>query len=259
MGYILVMKEARKAAGMKWKYISDIGRIRDQNEDYVLLDTRNETAGVLGIVCDGIGGCLAGEVASEEAAEIMRSAFWDQMDETPDIHNALVYSLKRANARVWHLSASEDEYMGMGTTLTAVWTDGKTAWFASVGDSRGYIFHDGTLSQVTEDQSYVWDLYRHGSITKEQMLSHPMNHLVSMAVGLKPELGEQDIGLTRQELSSGDIIMLCSDGLTDVIPEADIEFLIDPNAPLEETAKALIDQANHTSGKDNISILLIMI
>lgn len=247
---------------MEWYQITDIGKVRDQNEDYVLVDEALDEKGILGIVCDGMGGCLAGEVASEEAAEMMRSAFAEQISHQgggADIHTCMISAVKRANARVWHLSASEDEYMGMGTTLTAVWTDGNGAWFVSVGDSRGYVFSDGRLTQITEDQSFVWDLYKQGAITKEQMLTHPMNHLVSMAVGLKPDVSDQDIGVSSRELSPGEVIMLCSDGVTDVLTEDHITTLIKSSDSLETLGNALVDECNRTSGKDNISVVLIRV
>ncbi len=245
---------------MEWKYVTDIGKIRDLNEDYVLLDSSSEEAGLLGIVCDGLGGCLAGEVASEEAAETMRKAFMElRRDAGDDIRQCMVRAVQQANQRIWRLSASVDEYSGMGTTLTTVWTDGIRAWFSSVGDSRGYIQRGGELTQITEDQSYVWELYRQGSISKDQMFNHPMNHLISMAVGMKPELSDQDIGLYRRDLQEGDVIILCSDGLTDVIPEADIQRIIASGSSLETVCSDLVREGNRISGKDNITILLIRI
>ncbi len=246
---------------MKWYQMTDVGKVRDQNEDYVLVEQLPDGKSVLGIVCDGMGGCLAGEVASEEAAEMMRSAFLEQFEagggKAGEIRSSLSHGVKSANARVWHLSASEDEYMGMGTTLTAVWTDGKSAWFVSVGDSRGYILRSGSLIQVTEDQSYVWELYKQGAITKEQMRTHPMNHLVSMAVGLKPDLREEDIGIFQYELESDDEIFLCSDGVTDVLPEEQVASTLSSEKTLEGKCKSVIDACNSSSGKDNISVVLI--
>ncbi len=242
---------------MQWSLNSDIGSFRDQNEDYALTQQLGE--GMLAVVCDGMGGCLAGEVASEEAAEMMRSTCIELLKQTDDIGEALFRALQRANARVWHLSASEDEYMGMGTTLTAVWTEGNTAWFVSVGDSRAYVLTGKKLVQVTEDQSFVWDLYIQGAITKDQMRSHPMNHLVNMAVGLKPELGKQDICMLSREVSPGDLILLCSDGLTDEISEEEIASCIISEGSLDEKTEALVNAANQASGRDNITVLLMEI
>ncbi len=242
---------------MKWDVVSDIGMVRDQNEDYVLVEEIGEH--VFALICDGMGGCLAGEVASEEAGEMMRLCFLELLEDGKSPPDALSGALQRANARVWHLSASEDEYMGMGTTLTAVWTDGKECWFASVGDSRGYVFAGNTLTQVTEDQSFVWDLYKQGAVSKDQLRTHPMNHLVSMAVGLKPELSLQDIGLFSHDLAEGDVILLCSDGLTDVMPEAEIEGMLRAPGDISTKARSLVDRTNAISGKDNISVLLIQV
>ena len=242
---------------MKWHYATDIGTVRDQNEDVALV--QEEDRGILAVVCDGIGGCLAGEVASEVAAHTLKDTFFDLLDQRDDPKTALVEGIRGANRKVWDLSASVDEYTGMGTTLTALWTDGTQSWFGSVGDSRGYLFRDSRLSQVTEDQSYVWELYRQGALTKEQMVHHPMNHLISMAVGLKADLEPDDIGIQQVEVIRGDLFMLCSDGLTDVVPDDAIAQILTEDTSLDRVCKRLIGEANRISGGDNTTVLLVHI
>ncbi len=248
---------------MKWESVSDIGKVRDLNEDYAVGKQIADPPCILGIVCDGLGGCLAGEVASKEAAEAMKDYFLAGFKKLEDplsgdsVRNLMLEAVQAANEKVWELSSEVDEYTGMGTTLTSVWADEQQAVWVSVGDSRGYVFREGTLEQVTEDQSYVWDLYREGMITKEQMVEHPMNHLLNVAVGSKEKLYEQDICIRSTELSSGDIIMLCSDGLTDVIYDSELEEILTAHDDLERCCREMVDQANSRSGKDNITILLI--
>ncbi len=247
----------RMVMNMKWHYASDVGTVRDQNEDVALVEEIPE--GILAVVCDGLGGCLAGEVASEVAANTLRDAYLEMLEETHHPGDALEEGVRKANRRVWELSASVDEYTGMGTTLTALWTDGSRAWFASVGDSRGYLFRKGALTQVTEDQSYVWELYRQGAITKEQMVNHPMNHLISMAVGLKAELESGDIGLHQLEVTRDDLLMLCSDGLTDVMEDDAIAELLGQEGSLEQHCSHLVEEVNRISGGDNTTMLLVRI
>lgn len=248
---------------MRWEFVSDIGKIRDLNEDYAVGEQIADPPSLFGIVCDGLGGCLAGEVASKEAAETMKDRILEsfrKLDATVSaeaVREIMLDAVKAANARVWGLSSEVDEYTGMGTTLTAVWADAKRAVWVSVGDSRGYLFSKGSLQQITEDQSYVWDLYREGLITKEQMAEHPMNHLLNVAVGSSEELHVHDMCICTTEISGGDIIMLCSDGLTDVIYDSELEEILSAHDDLAQCCRKMVDQANERSGKDNITILLI--
>jgi len=263
---------------MKWTGITDIGKIRKQNEDYYILpDTRGTyrsfaSYGVLAVVCDGMGGALAGEVASEKAAVFMKKNFYEILlghqkkediswleseEHTEKIQDIMKQAVRQANHEVWKLSMEHDSYRGMGTTLAAAWVTTHFAVFGSVGDSRGYIYHNQHLRQITEDQSYVWDLYKQGAITKDQIRFHPMNHLMNLAVGVEEELQDEQIGTWAAALSPGDIVMLCSDGLSDILSDDAMEAVFRTSAPLEQTAQRLIDAGNETSGKDNMTVVLV--
>lgn len=293
---------------MKWTAVTDVGKVRKQNEDYFLLPDKGGTRakfnryGILAVVCDGMGGALAGEVASEKAAVLMKKYFYELLEEksssrksaagetSESVNKAAskpaaegeeqdpyswIYSeqylellgdlmkeaLRKANTDVWKLSMENEAYRGMGTTLTAAWVTSRFAVFVSVGDSRGYIYHHQSLSQITEDQSYVWDLYKQGAITKDQIRFHPMNHLMNLAVGVEEHIQDEQIGLWNASVEQGDIILLCSDGLSDILSDDSIEKNLQEqyDAELQQAAQSIVDEGNSVSGKDNMTVVLIRI
>ncbi|HWC11628.1 MAG TPA: Stp1/IreP family PP2C-type Ser/Thr phosphatase [Acidimicrobiales bacterium] len=227
---------------------TDVGRVRQINEDRFL--ARDDLG--LYAVADGVGGHQAGEVASQMSVETLEQAF---LDPTTD---GLVKAIQAANEAVWHLAQSAAEKRGMGTTLTAValvQEDGEDHLaVANVGDSRVYLFQRGDLVQVSEDHSLVGELEREGQLTREEALVHPQRSIITRALGMDPEV-EVD---TWQLLPyAGDRLLLCSDGLTNEVPDERIASTLRRIGDPQEAAGDLVRQARAHGGNDNITVVVI--
>lgn len=231
-----------------WATGTDTGKVRDHNEDSVFPTESGSSRGPeLLIVADGMGGAVAGEIASrlavEAASEVPVADEIDPADRVLAGNSAVV------------LASEEDRSLaGMGTTMTLVTLreDG-VAVFAHVGDSRAYLFRDGELTQVTTDHSLVGELIALGRITKDEARTHPHRHLVTRVLGLGP------ITVDKQEMSLqvGDRILLCSDGLTDMVSDFMLTEILGAGEGVEPTAWVLIEQANAAGGVDNTTVVVI--
>jgi len=227
--------------------LSDPGRVRANNEDYFLL------APNLGlyIVADGMGGEQAGECASRLAAETVA----DYMASADGgAENALIAAFEEANRCVSAASASAAELQGMGTTLVAALAHGEDVQIASVGDSRAYIFEDGALRSITEDQTWVNDVGRRLGLSEAALKVHPFRHVVTMAIGVSAPLQVRTYALRPK---AGTVLLLCSDGLHGVIDDNQIAALLAGNNELEHCAHGLIDAAREAGGPDNITVILL--
>ncbi len=222
---------------------TDQGLVRSNNEDAFLIDDQR----ALFAVADGMGGHRGGEVASHTAIEALRAAV---ANGTP-LHDAIT----RANAAVLSRAANNDELTGMGTTLTAVEAvGGRQLLIGHVGDSRAYLLHDGDLRRATDDHSLVEELVREGRLTPEQAESHPQRAIVTRALGVD-DLVEVD--LYTLDVEAGDRIVLCSDGLTTMVRERDIERLARTEADPGRLAEALVAAANAAGGEDNVTVVVV--
>lgn len=225
---------------------TDIGKVRQQNEDFWMFDPPHFM-----LIADGMGGHAAGEIASGMAARsvmlFLREA--ERIDET-----VLQEAIAHANREIYRTARSNEAYGGMGTTMILCYEDGEAIHWAHVGDSRLYIYRNRLLHQITQDHSFVGELQRSGQITKEEAQMHPKRNLLTRAVGVEYEI-EVDTGTFL--LEKGDILLLCTDGLTNMVAESEIATLIDAHEEnLTEAIDALIDSANEYGGNDNITILL---
>jgi serine/threonine protein phosphatase PrpC len=243
--------------------VSDVGRKRKGNEDsYVANPERN-----LFVVCDGMGGHAAGEVASKVAvdaiAEFVAMTAGDEeitwpfgLDESISYDgNRLKTAIRHANRRVLDTMRERPEYDGMATTVVAVLVDGDVANVAHVGDSRVYLARGGGFSQVTSDHSWVNEQIRAGMISPEQARTHPLRNVVTRALGGR---GELLVDVQSIRLEPGDILLLCSDGLTTMVPDHDIAgILLGSGADTAAAAQALVDEANARGGEDNITVVLV--
>ena len=219
------------------------GLVRSNNEDAFLIDDQR----ALFAVADGVGGHRGGEVASRTAIEALRAA----VANGAPLHDAIT----RANTAVVTRAAGDDELTGMGTTLTAVIAvGGHRLLIGHVGDSRAYLLHDGTLHRATDDHSLVEELVREGRLTPEQAESHPQRNLVTRALGLDADV---DVDLYTLEVDAGDRVVLCSDGLTTMVRERDIERLANTEADPQRLADALVAAANHAGGEDNTTVVVV--
>ncbi len=222
---------------------SDQGQRRENNEDAYLVDATHS----LYAIADGMGGHRGGEVASRTAIEALRAAFarGDRIDD----------AIATANTAVIARAAGHDELEGMGTTLTAVTIAGPhELLFGHVGDSRAYLLHGGELRRVTEDHSLVGELVRGGRLTEEQAEAHPQRAIVTRALGIDADV---DVDVYPVAVDSGDRVILCSDGLTDMLRERDIERIARSVPDPQQASEQLVDAANEAGGEDNITVVVV--
>jgi PPM family protein phosphatase len=222
---------------------TDTGRQRRGNEDSAFV-----RAPVF-VVADGMGGAQAGEVASRIAIETFEQGL--PGSGTPE--DRLAELVRDANQRIYDRSRAERSRAGMGTTLTAAYlTDGNLA-IAHVGDSRAYLFRDGELTRLTQDHSLVDELLRQGKLTEEQAAEHPQRSIITRALGPEPEV---EVDTFTYPMQPGDVVLLCSDGLTSMVSERRVAELLVSATTLAEAADQLINEANVAGGRDNITVVL---
>ena len=232
--------------------LSDCGRKRETNEDAfgLLADL-----GIF-VVCDGMGGAAAGEVASSQAIAEMLRSFSAHAQPWPSPEAAVQAAgeaILAANDAVYRRAGQNPKFAGMGTTLVALICAGDEAWFLNVGDSRGYLLRDRQLRQITLDHSLVDEQVRAGRMTQEQALRSSLRNIITRALGTRDEVRPDVFELDPE---AGDLFLLCSDGLTRELSDAEIESLLNAGGPLDELCRSLIDAANHAGGGDNITCLL---
>jgi protein phosphatase len=223
---------------------TDTGRQRRANEDSVLARSP------LFVVADGMGGAQAGEVASRIAVE----AFQQGLASEAEPERELATLAQRANARIHELSHTHAEQAGMGTTLTAVYVGPADVAIAHVGDSRAYCMRDRELQRLTDDHSLVDELMRQGRLTPEEAVEHPQRSVITRALG--PE-GAVEVDTRSFQGRAGDVFLLCSDGLTTMVTEAQIAALLNSAGSLRDAGESLIAAANDAGGRDNITVVLL--
>jgi protein phosphatase len=224
---------------------TDVGRVRDGNEDAYLV----EDAMGLVAVADGMGGHRAGEVASVTALESLRAAITSG--------RPLRESIEDANDAVFNKSLTDTSLRGMGTTLTAATlASGGTLLVGHVGDSRAYLLHDGELRQITEDHSLVEELVREGKLTADEAAVHPQRSIITRALGVDASV---EVDVYPIELTPGDRILLCSDGLTGMVQPDDIAATLRREDDPARAAALLIDAANQAGGEDNITVVVVAV
>jgi PPM family protein phosphatase len=231
--------------------VTDVGLQRKNNEDAC---TTVEDVGLC-IVADGMGGHLGGEIASNIAIEAMTEAFQDhprgEIDER-QVAELLTTSIKGANKEIYRRGNADIALKNMGTTVVAAVFNGKTIVTACVGDSRIYRLRDSKLEQITEDHSWVGELRKKNLISEADARSHPLKNIITRALGMEPGV---EVDVKWDKIEPGDIYLLCTDGLTDLVTDSDIKArLNNPGADLDTLAKSLIELANDAGGTDNITI-----
>jgi serine/threonine protein phosphatase PrpC len=241
--------------------LTDRGMVRDQNEDAVAVWPHGGVA----ILADGMGGYSAGEVASSMAVEVctevlqqgLESFDWDRTDRASAVTTLLHNAVHAANNAILAASLSEPRQAGMGTTLVLSLLHHDRIVVAHVGDSRLYRLRDGAFTQLTRDHSHVQDLVDAGLLSPEQARVAPNRNLVTRAVGIAALI---QVDLQEFGTRAGDLYLLCSDGLSDMIDDGEIRLvLLTPGQSLEAAATRLVDQANAVGGVDNISVILISV
>jgi serine/threonine protein phosphatase PrpC len=228
--------------------VTDPGCIRNNNEDYFLI----APAIGLYLVADGMGGAQAGEHASKIAAETVKEVVTGANGSIGA--DALVKAFEEANRRVMDKAANDPHMEGMGTTLVAALQMGADLLVASVGDSRVYIYENGALTSITEDQTWVNEVGRRLGLDEDSLKSHPMRHVLTMAIGVSEQLRVHTYLLKP---ARGVQILLCSDGLHGVAGEQEIASALAADGPLESKCDALVAAARANGGPDNITAVLL--
>lgn len=229
-----------------------VGMVRNNNEDSLLVREPFIFA-----VADGMGGYSAGEVASRETLRAFEAATHDLRHQKDcDVVEVLLDAFTKANKHTFVLAQKNSAYKGMGTTLTALYLPGdNTAYAAHVGDSRLYLYRNNTLSQITKDHSYVADLLAQGKITSNEAFNHPKKNMLLQALGVEEEIRTD---IFHFALEKGDILLLCSDGLSDMLRDMEIAHILEAS-DFENAATALLEQSLDNGGKDNISLIMIAV
>lgn len=241
--------------------LTHVGRQRQHNEDSFLV----EDGARLFLVADGMGGHAAGEIASRIAVDSISEFILHTKEDDGtwphayDEHfkrstNRLMAAVRMANTRVLEAMRKDARLRGMGTTVVACMADGEIMSFAHVGDSRGYLIRDKRLSRVTNDHSWVFEQVQAGMLTEAEAEKHPLRNVITRALGgalqVTPDASEIQI-------QKGDVYLLCSDGLTGMVPEEEILRLVSENESLETACEQLIEAANEHGGIDNVTAVLV--
>jgi len=241
-----------------------VGMKRDHNEDAYVIDPDQG----LYIVADGMGGHNSGEIASKMAIETVVNFFkatnadnevtWPyKYDRNKDeAENRLIISAKLANSRIWEMSQRNDLYRGMGTTLVLLHVYNGLTYLVNVGDSRAYLFRDGKLSQQTEDHSLLNDYLKSGRISPEEAETFPHKNVIIRALGIKKEV---QVDIFKIPPHRGDVFMMCSDGLSDMVPVDALEDILITTPDIRTVSKLLVREANQRGGNDNITVVLAQV
>ena len=229
-----------------------VGMVRNNNEDSLLVREP-----YLFAVADGMGGYSAGEVASRETLKAFVAGTYElRHGKVSAPEEVLLEAFTKANKHTYLMAQKSDAYKGMGTTLTALYLPGdNTAYAAHVGDSRLYLYRNNTLSQITKDHSYVADLLAQGKITSSEAFNHPKKNMLLQALGVEEEIRTD---IFHFALEKGDILLLCSDGLSDMLRDLEIANILEAS-DFENAATALLEQSLDNGGKDNISLIMIAV
>jgi protein phosphatase len=200
------------------------------------------------VVADGMGGHLAGDVASATAVEIIKGKATDGGGA-----GALESYVKEANNAIWNKAHADAHLQGMGTTCTLLYLDGSTAHIAHVGDSRAYLLRDGSFSQITEDHTLVQRMVNEGRLRQEEAAHHPQRSIITRALGVDADV---EVDITSIEVTPGDRILMCSDGLTSMVDDPTIQELLGAG-DVQGVADKLVDAANEAGGEDNITVVVV--
>jgi serine/threonine protein phosphatase PrpC len=240
--------------------LSHIGLVRQRNEDALgyfepsaadVMDAK----GSLFLVADGMGGHRGGEIASQLAVETIISSYFASRETDPA--KALERAFKEANRVIIEKSGSDVSLHGMGTTCTALVFRRSEAYVAHVGDSRAYLYREGTLKQLTDDHSLVGEMVRSGILSDDDARFHPRRNVITRSIGTHEDL-LVDVSAEPLGIANGDVFVLCSDGLTSLVTENEFGSALGSNAPSKACA-ALVDLANENGGKDNITVQIVKV
>ena len=239
---------------MEVYFQSDIGKRRKSNQDYTATFT-NQKNQLLALLADGLGGHQAGDIASRQAVEEIGIA-WEAttIDDSEKAVQWFLQHIQQTNQRIFKKGQSQPTLSGMGTTLEVVTLLDNHLALAHVGDSRIYLFREQRLIALTEDHSLVNALLKSGEITQEMAENHPRKNIITRSLGMP---GSLEVDVAIHKIEDHDQLLLCSDGLTNMVSEPKITQILLEAASLQDASQRLIDEANAKGGLDNITVLLI--
>ncbi|WEZ62485.1 protein-serine/threonine phosphatase PrpC [Bacillus subtilis] len=235
---------------------TDTGKIRQHNEDDAGI-FKGKDEFILAVVADGMGGHLAGDVASKMAVKAMGEK-WNEAETIPtapsECEKWLIEQILSVNSKIYDHAQAHEECQGMGTTIVCALFTGKTVSVAHIGDSRCYLLQDDYFVQVTEDHSLVNELVRTGEISREDAEHHPRKNVLTKALGT-----DQSVSIdTRSfDIEPGDKLLLCSDGLTNKVEGTELKDILQSDSAPQEKVNLLVDKANQNGGEDNITAVLL--
>jgi serine/threonine protein phosphatase PrpC len=238
--------------------LTDVGRKREHNEDNMAFVIPKDSLvmaskGALFIVADGMGGHAAGEVASEIAVDTVSNMYYQE--DSNDVAVSLLRAIKRANASIHQRAAENLLRTGMGTTCVAAVLRGNMAYIANVGDSRAYLLRGNQVKQISQDHSWVAEQVRAGLLTDEQARTHAQRNVITRCLGTQAEV---DIDVYHEELHEGDFLVLCTDGLSGLVSDEELQRIVDQFVP-QESVYHLVERANENGGQDNITAIVVQV
>lgn len=239
---------------MKITAKTDIGIVRDNNQDSYAAGELSGGA-AFAIVCDGMGGAAEGALASSVAVNAIRekltNSFFPGMSDI-SVRSLLISSVENANKAVYDLSLTDEKYDGMGTTVVASIVRNGFAYVVHAGDSRAYLIHNNEIRQITKDHSVVQNMLEKGEITSEEAFDHPDKHIITRALGVDENVR---VDFAQEEFEN-DILILCSDGLTNYVHDDEIKEILTDSVD-DEKVSELIEKANYYGGGDNITVVAL--
>jgi protein phosphatase len=228
---------------------TDKGRIRKENEDAFCIE---KDLGLLAIA-DGMGGHASGEVASKMAIGILRDSLRKEGEPFPE---RLASGVELANQAIYEAARSQSQLKGMGTTLTAVQLNGNRLAIAHVGDSRAYLIRSGVIERLTDDHTMVFEQVARGLMTNEEAARSDMRHILSRALGIAPEV---EVDMEALTVSEGDTLVLCSDGLSELVSEEEVLSEVQSSSRPDVACGELVHLANQRGGADNITVIVALL
>ncbi|HXZ04776.1 MAG TPA: Stp1/IreP family PP2C-type Ser/Thr phosphatase [Ktedonobacteraceae bacterium] len=238
--------------------LTDVGRKREHNEDNMAFVIPKDSQvmagkGALFIVADGMGGHAAGEVASEIAVDTVSNMYYQE--DSNDVAVSLLRAIRRANTSIHQRAAENLLRTGMGTTCVAAVLRGNMAYIANVGDSRAYLLRGNHVKQISQDHSWVAEQVRAGLLTEEQARTHAQRNVITRCLGTQAEV---EVDVFHEELYEGDCLVLCTDGLSGLVSDEELQRIVDQFVP-QESVYHLVERANENGGPDNITAIVIRI
>ncbi|HEX3030581.1 MAG TPA: Stp1/IreP family PP2C-type Ser/Thr phosphatase [Clostridia bacterium] len=244
---------------MKFAVKSDAGSVRENNEDSYNIIAGYSGIPIAFIIADGMGGHNSGEVASKMAVEYISNyilRYPDTFSDDADMPSVISDIIKKANSSVFELSKEQEANYGMGTTLILAVEGNKKLFIGHVGDSRAYVIRNNEIARITVDHSYVEELVKLGSLTREEAENHPQKNIITRALGCSEDI---EVDIYDYDMCENDIFVLCTDGLTNMLEEEEIKEIVLQNDNPEAACDILVRKANENGGEDNITVIVFKV